>query len=232
VSEDYYEILGVDEDATGDEIRSAYRRRAKECHPDCVEGGSEPFRRVHQAYEVLSDPARRRVYDRGQDDGPTVSVRRGAHASSTRSGRSPVEPLVPRRATYARRSGFLDDFFASPFDRVLNDLWGGFGSGFSPPPVPRELEMDLHLSPLQASSGGTFRVEVSRPGLCPTCYGEGWTGPYRCPRCEGTGVSAVGRPLSVSYPPGIADGDTGRMSLDSVGLPESDLVVHFHVHPR
>jgi DnaJ-class molecular chaperone len=94
------------------------------------------------------------------------------------------------------------------------------------------MELELHLSPAQASAGGTFRVQVTAPTVCPTCYGEGWVGPYRCRRCDGTGAALADRPLTVSYPAGIRDGDTGRMSLGGVGLPGSDLVVHFSVRPR
>lgn len=232
MSDDYYEILGVDEDATRDEIRSAYRRRAKECHPDCAEGGSESFRRVHEAYEVLSDPARRRVYDREQGEGGfTVPVGRGPHAAPRRPVRSPVEPLTPRPRVYGRQPSFFDDVFASPFDSVLDDLWEGFGAGVTIPVPPRELEIEMHLSTTQAGGGGTFRVQIAARGACPACYGEGWAGPYRCRYCDGTGATVVERPLTVSYPAGIKDGDVGRMSLGGIGLPGSDLVVHFHVRP-
>lgn len=233
MSEDYYEILGVDEDATREEIRSAYRRRAKECHPDRAEVGSEPFRRVHQAYEVLSDPARRRVYDREQEGSErSVPVRRGPPVEPMRSPRSPVEPLTPRPSTYGPQPSFFDEFLTSPFGGVLDELWGGFGNGTTFSSAPRELEMETHLSSAQARAGGTFRVQIAAPAICPACYGEGWVGPYRCRRCEGTGAAVVQRPLTISYPAGIKDGDVGRMSLGGIGLPGSDLVVHFHVRPR
>jgi molecular chaperone DnaJ len=232
VSDDYYEILGVDEDATREEIRSAYRRRAKECHPDCAEVGNEPFRQVHQAYQVLSDPARRRAYDRDQaESGFNVPVRRGTHAQPMRPARSPVEPLGPHPRTYGRQPSFVDRFFASPFDRIVDEFWGGFGAGATIPPAPPELEMEVHLSPAQASRGGTFRVQIAMQAVCPACYGEGWVGPYRCRHCEGTGVAVVERPLTVSYPAGMSDGDVGRMALGGIGLPSTDLVVRFHVSP-
>ena len=59
MARNYYAILGIDPDASPDQIRSAYRRKAKELHPDHYEGSSEPFRDVQEAYEALSDPARR-----------------------------------------------------------------------------------------------------------------------------------------------------------------------------
>jgi len=60
---DYYATLGVDVNATQEEIKSAYRRQAKKCHPDCSGQGSEPFLALREAYEVLGDPQRRRAYD-------------------------------------------------------------------------------------------------------------------------------------------------------------------------
>jgi len=233
VSKDYYEILGVDEDATREEIRSAYRRRAKECHPDCAEVGSEPFRTVHEAYQVLSDPTRRRSYDREQGGGAfSVPVRRATRAEAGRPRRPPVEPLTPDRRTYSAQPSFFNDFFASPLDSVLDELWGGFGAGSRIPAPPRELEMEVHLTPTQASEGGTFRAQVAARAVCPTCYGEGWEGPYRCRQCDGTGATVVERPLAVAYPPGIADGDIGRMPLGGIGLPGSELVAHFRVRAR
>jgi len=90
----------------------------------------------------------------------------------------------------------------------------------------------VYLSPAQASEGGTFRVQVAARVVCPTCYGEGWVGPYRCRQCDATGTTVVECPLTVSYPAGIASGDVGRVSLGGVGLPGSDLVVHFRARPR
>jgi molecular chaperone DnaJ len=231
--DDYYEILGVDEDATREEIRSAYRRRAKECHPDCSEVGNEPFRQVHKAYEVLSDPNRRRVYDREQrPDAFAVPVRRWTRTGPVRPSRAPVEPLSPRPHTYGTSPSFFDRYFASPYDSVLDDLWGGFATGSATRSAPRELEIEVHLSPAQAREGGTFRVELTIPAVCPSCYGEGWAGPYRCHQCDGQGAIATQRPLRISYPSGIKDGDVGRMSLAGVGLPGSDLLARFHVRSR
>jgi molecular chaperone DnaJ len=233
MSKDYYEVLGVGEDATGQEIRSAYRRRAKECHPDCADVGSEPFRAVQEAYEVLSDPTRRRAYDREHEES-TLSTSPGpiSWSEPVRPRRSPVEPLVPSQPMYQQRRSFPDEFSSSPLDSILGGLWGGFGTWGGVPTVPRELEVELRLSPAQASQGGTFHVQVPARVVCPSCYGEGWVGPYRCQQCGGAGAALVRRPVTVSYPAGIASGDVGRMSLGSVGLPDSDLVVRFRVQPR
>jgi molecular chaperone DnaJ len=233
VSKDYYAILGVDEHATQEEIRSAYRRRAKECHPDCADTGSEPFRAVHEAYKVLSDPTRRRAYDREHAGNLfSLPVRRRAQVEQMRPRRPPVEPLVTHQPVSGRQPSFFDDFFASPFDSVFDELWGGLGAWGGVPSSPRELAVEVHLSPAQASEAGTFRVQVAARVVCPTCYGEGWVGPYRCRQCDATGATVVERPLTVSYPAGIANGDVGRMSLGGVGLPGSDLVVHFRVRIR
>lgn len=230
VAKDYYEVLGVDEDATRQEIRSAYRRRAKECHPDCADVGGAPFRALQEAYEVLSDPSRRQAYDRQQAERRRpVPTDRAGWPEPMRARRSPVEPLVPSRPAYSQSRSFLDESFSSPLDSILDDWWGGFGAWSEPPATARELPVEVRLSPAQASQGGTFRVQIPVRVVCPTCYGEGWVGPYRCQRCEGTGTAVAQRSLTVSYPAGIASGDIGRMSLGSIGLPGSELVVHFRV---
>jgi molecular chaperone DnaJ len=233
VPKDYYEVLGVDEDATHQEIRSAYRRRAKECHPDCADVGSAPFRALREAYEVLSDPSRRSAYDRQQAESrlPT-SAGRAVQPEPMRARRPPVEPLVPSQPTYRQPRSFLDESFFSPLDSILDEWWGGFGTRSGPSAATRELAVEVRLSPAQASRGGTFRVQVPARVVCPTCYGEGWAGPYRCRHCEGTGAVATQRSLTVSYPAGISSGDVGRMSLGSIGLSGSDLVVHFRVQAQ
>ena len=96
VARNYYLILGVDPDASLDEIRSAYRRKAKQLHPDHYEGSSEPFRDVQEAYEALCDPARRKAYDaeRAREDRARAVPRR-VREEPLRPRRCPVEPLIP-----------------------------------------------------------------------------------------------------------------------------------------
>jgi molecular chaperone DnaJ len=230
VAKDYYDVLGVDEDATCQEIRSAYRRRAKECHPDCADVGSAPFRALQEAYEVLSDPSRRQAYDRQQAESRRpASTNRAVWSEPVRARRSPVEPLVPSGPVYRQPRSFLDESFSSPLDSILDEWWGGFGAWDEVPAAAREVPVQVRLSPAQASQAGTFRVQIPTRIVCPTCYGEGWMGPYRCRHCEGTGAVVTQRSLTVSYPAGISRGDVGRMSLGSIGLPRSELVVHFDV---
>jgi len=233
VPKDYYGVLGVDEDATPQEIRSAYRRRAKECHPDCADVGSAPFRALQEAYEILSDPSLRQAYDRQQAESRLpVSPDRAVWPEPMRARRSPVEPLVPSRPAFRQERSFLDESFSAPLDSILDEWWGGFGSWRAPQQAAHEVPVQVRLSPTQASQGGMFRVQIPVRVVCPTCYGEGWVGPYRCRHCEGTGAAVTQRSLTVSYPAGISSGDVGRMSLGSVGLPRSELVVHFCVQAQ
>lgn len=85
MAKNYYIILGLTKDATQNDIKSAYRRLAKELHPDRYMKGSEPFKEVQEAYSTLSDPARRREYD---------SAMRGIHR---RHSIEDITPITPRR---------------------------------------------------------------------------------------------------------------------------------------
>ena len=91
---DYYSTLGVAADATQDEIKSAYRRQAKKCHPDCSGGSSEPFLAVQEAYEVLGDPQRRRAYDAERRQ-----AQRQGRGASRRVTPEPLRPERPDAAT-------------------------------------------------------------------------------------------------------------------------------------
>ena len=92
----YYRILGIDPDATQAQIKSAYRQKAKELHPDCSGGECEPFHDIQEAYETLSNPARRRRYDSGlaRDNSP-LRVSRTPRPEPLRPRPVPTEPLIP-----------------------------------------------------------------------------------------------------------------------------------------
>ena len=161
---DYYELLGVAPNATDDEIKRAYRKLARELHPDANPGddaAEERFKEVSAAYEVLRDPERRRRYDTFGDDG------RG------RGGGAPGDAF-----------GFGDIF-----DAFFSGGFGG-GTGRGGPPRGQDAETQITLDLAEAAFGVTTTVDVDLPGPCEHCDGSGsepGTHPDTCPECGGSG---------------------------------------------
>jgi molecular chaperone DnaJ len=134
---DYYVILGVASDATSEEVKSAFRRRAMELHPDTSGLDSGPFLEVQEAYGVLRDPERRRRYDRRA--GSIVTRRRpgGPAAEPMVRARPQAEPLRPADSANSFREVPFTDILArqSPsFDELFDRLWSDFDSVGGPSP--------------------------------------------------------------------------------------------------
>ncbi|GAB4246225.1 MAG: molecular chaperone DnaJ [Thermoleophilia bacterium] len=172
---DYYEILGVSRDSDTQEIKRAYRRLARQHHPDL--NGPDPeaeekFKEATEAYEVLSDPQKRQAYDLYGHAGVRGS-------SSTGAG-----------------GGFTD--FQDIFDAFFGgDVFGGadiFGGGRARRARPQrgqDISIDLELDLEEAAFGVTKEVEVRLLGLCPECGGARTTNPSSvktCPECGGSGA--------------------------------------------
>ncbi|HEX3980340.1 MAG TPA: molecular chaperone DnaJ [Acidimicrobiales bacterium] len=168
---DFYEVLGVRRDASEDDLKRAYRAKAREFHPDANRGdadSSERFKEISMAYEVLKDPERRARYDRFGAEGVFGSG----------GGGGAGDPF----------GGGLGDLF----DAFFNGM-GGTGGGRSrrtgPVPGP-DAEMVLRLSFREAVFGVQREVDVQTPVHCDTCEGSGarpGTTAVRCPDCQGAG---------------------------------------------
>ena len=227
MARNYYVILGVASDATQDQIKSAYRRKAKQLHPDCYEGSSEGFRNVQEAYEVLSDRDRRATYDdelaRLQRPQPT---HRYVQTAPSRPTRCPVEPLIPDRPLTAFREAPSGRYYRSPFRRSFGHLWD------DPSPTAWGLQgvlVDVPLTREQAICGGRIRVEVPTKTRCPTCWGRGRIGFYECWECQGEGFVSERRPVWIAFPPGIPNNTVAEVSLAQAGTPDLQLSVRFSV---
>jgi molecular chaperone DnaJ len=164
---DYYDILGVPRGATSDDIRSAYRRLAKQYHPDVNRetGAEDKFKEINEAYGVLSDDQKRAAYDRY------------GHAGVSGSGFG-----APDFSSFG-----VDDLFESFFGS-----FGGTGRGTArhAPRRGPDLRHDLTISFEEAISGTDKEIEFTRDEICPSCRGSGaepGTTPVRCATCKGTG---------------------------------------------
>ena len=190
---DYYKVLGVPQSATDTEIRRAYRKLAKQHHPDANPGKEERFKEISSAYEVLSDPARRKEYDEVRRLGPVTA---GGFGS----------PGGPGGAGGPGQGGtftFGGDDLGNLFGNIFNRFGGGGPSG---PGRARaatgqrgdDVEAELHLSFLDAINGVTTTVNVTGEAPCSTCHGSGaapGTSPVVCSRCGGRGVLAENQGL-------------------------------------
>ncbi len=160
---DYYDILGVSRHASDDEIKKAFRRLAKQYHPDANPGdadAAEKFKEMGEAYQVLSDPEKRQLYDRYGHNPP-----QGGFGDFTGFG------------------GFADIF----------EEFFGFGSRAAQRRGPQpgaHLKYNLTITFEEAVFGVEKELEIPRLETCPTCRGSGaepGTTPVRCPQCQGTG---------------------------------------------
>jgi molecular chaperone DnaJ len=199
---DYYKTLGVDRKATPDEIKKAYRKLARQYHPDRNPDDKQAearFKEISQAHDVLGDPEKRKQYDSGS--GPFAT------------GAGPGGGF----------GGFGNfDFDGNSMGDILSNLFGGSTSGRRVRTKPRaekgtDLEAQVSISFDQAVSGAQVPLQVPMHQSCPTCHGTGakpGTAPSVCPRCEGRGIETQGQGMfSISQPCSLCGG-TGTVIED------------------
>ncbi len=201
---DYYAILGVKRGASDKEIRQAYRRLARKYHPDVNAGdkaAEEKFKEINAAYEVLSDPQKRRKYDLYGDQWQYADqfeqARRQGGQRWVRSGRG-----APFGGFDLGDLGFAD----------LGDLLGGLFSGTRT--RPRRGENVQHMAEVSLAEAyrGTTRVlNIQTEEPCTTCGGSGRLVGAVCHVCQGSGVIVRPRRLEVKIPPGVSDGSRVRV---------------------
>lgn len=162
---DYYEILGVPRDATPDQLKKAYRRLAREYHPDVNKeaGAEEKFKQINEAYEILSDEDKRARYDRL------------GHAG-------------------VQTNGGASDFggFGFGFEDIFESFFGGQrgSTARNRPQRGQDLHYNLKITFQEAVFGCEKEIEIMRHETCPTCQGSGskpGTSPVRCSQCGGAG---------------------------------------------
>ena len=202
---DYYAALGVSPDASTSDIAKAYRRLARELHPDANPGdkaAEDRFKKVSEAYSVLSSADKRAEYD---------EVRR--MVASGGFGRFPGgAPGAGGRYSSGGGQGFefdLGDLLGGLFDRGGNRRAGGGGAGRR----GRDVETDLTLSFEDALRGVTTTLRLSGAAPCSTCAGSGakpGTSPVPCPACGGAGTIAHDQGLFSFSEPCPSCGGTGR----------------------
>ena len=187
--QDYYEVLGVSRAAKADEIRKSYRKLARKYHPDLNPGdkaAEERFKRVQEAYDVLSDAKKRQVYDQYgfySDNVPPGGPGAGAGAHEPGMGFGGFD-----------FSDFVNQGGAQPgggFRDIFSQFFGGHrgARGSSGPEKGSDLEYGLNIDFWESIRGTQVRLNITRQEVCETCGGAGAVGAAStvCPECDGTG---------------------------------------------
>ena len=161
MAKDFYKVLGVDRDASPDQIKKAYRKLAKKFHPDTSdeENAEERFKQIAEAYSVLSDPQKKTAYDNPMPQG------------------------------FPSAGGGFEDFF-SQFDVGMGDFFPGFGRRRQAKPRAGNLRYRLNLDFMSAAKGKSIDVKVDRVAPCSSCDGSGKTPETvveKCGQCGGSG---------------------------------------------
>lgn len=196
-TKDFYKSLGVDKKATDKEIKDAYRKLARKYHPDANPGNKEAeekFKEISEAYEVLSNPQKRREYDQGKMFAGAGAGGPGPGFDFSGFGGRPGS----RAYTYSGDLGDLGDIF---------NLFSGMGGGTGrrrETRKGRDLSTDVNISFEDAIHGVTIPLNITAKRVCPTCKGSGakpGTLPKTCPNCGGKGtVSQNQGPFAFSRP--------------------------------
>src|SRR5436190_10504384 len=262
IEKDYYAVLGVPKDADKAAIRKAYRTLARQYHPDANAGDSkaeDKFKEISEAYDVLSDEARRREYDEAR------TLFANGYPGGFRAG-----TFRPGGNAGGGMQFDLGDLFGGG---GLGDLFGGvFGGRRMGPRRGADVESDVTIDFVDSVHGATVPVRLSAPHICDTCHGNGarpGTSPQTCPVCNGSGQVSTSqgafafaepcrncrgrgaliddpcptcggsgqvvsdRKLSIRIPAGVADGQrirlAGRGQPGEGGGPAGDLYVRVHV---
>ena len=254
---DFYEILGVNRDASEDEIKKAYRKLAMKHHPDRNPdnpAAEEKFKEAKEAYEILSDGQKRAAYDQ--------------------FGHAGVDPQAGMGGGFGGGAGMggFADAFGGIFDEIFGGRGGGHGHGRSNIYRGADLRYNLEVSLEQAAHGTETKIRIptmeacevchgsgakagTQPKTCPTCQGSGqvrlqqgfFSIQQTCPKCHGTGryipdpcgaCSGAGRikqhkTLAVKMPAGVDEGDRIRLAGEGEhgvnGGPPGDLYVQIHL---
>ncbi len=261
---DYYKTLGVPRNASEADIKSAYRKLARKHHPDVNPNNKDAevkFKEINEAYQVISDPEKRKKYDElGADWERGASqeemMRRYARQQSAAgSGARGGADFSGGGADFGDFSDFFGQFFGGGGRRGSTRSrtgasrgFGGFNFGTEPPRAP-DLRAEVKISIVDAMRGARQRLELAAEDECATCGGTGMVareerqGKTRvirsaepCPTCGGQGVVRNKRTLEVTIPPGSADGTVLRLKGQGGRAPRpeenGDLFLTVRIEPH
>ncbi len=218
MAKDYYIILGVGREANPSQIKHAYRRIAKQFHPDLARSAAdaEKFIEVKEAYDTLTDMEKRRRYDAElQREGSALRIERVPEI--VRSRRRPYQEMESL-------GSFLDDFFEGFVPRNF--------SRRAPRAPQNDIYLEVVLSLRESRHGGLFPITFPVWEPCPRCGKKGLYDEFFCPECLGCGSVPTEREFSLSIPPNTAHGTAVSIALEDIGLRDVRLHVLVQVDPH
>lgn len=240
---DYYQTLGIARTANESEIKTAFRKQARKHHPDVNPGDTsaeERFKDVNEAYEVLSDPEKRKLYDRYGEEWQRYKEAgyTGDEPQGQSAGRRPAGEDFGTWFT-GNSGGFSTSDFGAEGEHsdFFQTIFGNFGGGrrgsetfTRATPRPRrgqDIEAEVEVSFDEAFRGTTRRFDIQAEEVCPTCGGAGLVRNSICPTCDGAGYIPRIKTIEVKIPAGVANGSrirvAGQGGAGQAGGPNGDV---------
>jgi DnaJ-class molecular chaperone len=217
MKKDFYKVLGVNPKAGPEKIKRAYRQAAKRYHPDVSPRNGEKFREVQEAYDTLSDPEKRAIYDREilEKKSPALSPQ-------------PYYPYPLR----SYPSSLFDEIapFLGRFEDLWVDEWADFFSGRKQ--SHQHLSVEITLTSSEARKGCRIPLQIPIWAICGRCGGGGFVGELICGHCQGSGEEKLEKEIKIAIPPGIRSGTEIRIPLEDLGLRGGDLIAAVKVIRR
>ncbi|TKS61615.1 MAG: hypothetical protein EWM72_00363 [Nitrospira sp.] len=226
---DYYQVLGISRIASADDIKKAYRRLARQVHPDLHSGAKKTemekkFKELNEAHEVLSDPDKRKKYDQY-----------GAEWEQAEAFEKARQQAGARSYAGGEASGA---FGGEAFSDIFENLFGGRGRSGAPRGFAsqgEDLETEAELTLREVLTGVTKRVSLREPVTCVTCQGRRTIRGRQCQACLGSGSVLESKTIEVKIPAGVQDGT--RVRVSGKGQPgmnggkRGDLYLHVTITP-
>lgn len=219
--QDYYQTLGVSRTASAEEIKKAFRRLARQYHPDLHSGAKKAemekkFKELNEAQEVLTDPEKRKKYDQyGSEWDQAQAFEKARQQAWNRGANSPWDFEQDPNSRGGSGEHF-SDFFESLFGNRKQGTGGRSTSGRA----GQDLETEVQLTLREVLTGVVKRVNLREPQACSTCHGHGMVRGRPCGTCQGTGRVTEHKTIEVRIPAGVQDGtrveSRGKVSLGAM----------------
>ena len=214
---DYYVVLGISRRANLNQIKRAYRKIAKQLHPDLTHSiSSDKFREAREAYETLIDEDKRQRYDATLKQLQRISEKQNAQ-----------DIIQKRRSVFEemdRLKSFADEFFEGFLPGLYKKEKGRIPD--------KDLYYEIILSQEEARHGGLFPITVPIIDPCPQCGKTEIWNQFFCPNCSGHGYIHAQREFSLSIPPNTKHGTRQSISMEDIGLKNTNLNIVVYVDPH